>query len=187
MSAASFASTTVYTSQAGFMAQLAPGSYTETFDGLSSNASGPLTFGTGSQAFTASVTGGGLYLDGAILSASQIDQALTVSFGAGVRAVGGNFFNVDMNGDLQSVNVTLTLSDATTVSFSPSSMADSYRGFVSTMDISSFTISAPGQSLYASVDNLTVSAITAVPEPASVALMGLGVLGLLAFRRRAAV
>lgn len=185
MSAASFASTTVYTSETGFLAQLAPASYTETFTGLSDGPPGPRTFGSGTFAFTAQASLG-LYVTGGFLGTSQIDDALTVNFGAGVKAVGGNFFTVDLGDSLQSVNVTLTLSDATTVSFTPTSFADSYRGFVSTLDITSVTVSAPGQSLYASLDNLTVGTIAAVPEPASWALMGLGVIGLLAARRRGA-
>lgn len=185
MSATSFASTTVYTSQSGFLAQLAPASYTETFTGLSDGPPGPQTFGSGTFAFTAQAPSS-LYLSAGFLGTSQIDEALTVTFGAGVKAVGGNFFTVDLGDTLQSVNVTVTLSDATTVSFTPTSFADSFRGFVSTVDISSVTVSAPGQSLYASMDNLTVGTIAAVPEPASWALMGLGVIGLLAARRRGA-
>ncbi|MDT9001668.1 PEP-CTERM sorting domain-containing protein [Paucibacter sp. APW11] len=186
MSVSSFASPTIYVARSDFLTHLAPSSYTESFDGLGNGPSGAQTFGTGPFAFTAFAPSD-LYLAGGFLGTSQINEALTVTFGAGVKAFGADFFTTDLNDAFQSVLVTLSLSDGSTTSFTPTSLADSFRGFVSTVDISSFTISGPGSSLYASLDNLTVgTAGNTVPEPGSLALVGLAAAGLFATRRRAA-
>ncbi|MBY0233842.1 MAG: PEP-CTERM sorting domain-containing protein [Burkholderiaceae bacterium] len=182
MAASSFASPTVFTSQADFLAHVQPGSYTENFDGLGNGPAGAQSFGTGPFAFSAFASQD-LYLAGGFLGASQINDALTVNFGAGVNAFGANFFATDINDDFQSVLLTLTLGDGSTFSFTPASLADGYRGFTSDVDITSFTISGPGNSLYASLDNLTVG--NGVPEPASLALVGLAGAALFATRRRA--
>lgn len=181
LSASSFAATTVYTSSASFLAQVGPGAYTETFDGLPTTP--PDSFAGGAFAYTVSAPSG-LYGSGEFLGTSQINEALTVSFTSGnVTAVGGNFYAVNISDAFQPVAITLTLSDSTSVSFTPTSVADSYRGFASTLTITSLTIAGPGVSLYSSLDNLTVG-VSAVPEPASALLMALGAAGLLLAARR---
>ena len=181
LSASSFAVTTVYTSSAAFMANLNPGSYTENFDGLPSSP--PTSFAGGAFSYSVSAPSG-LYGSGEFLGTNLPNEALTITFTSGnVTAVGGNFYATNISDAFQSASVTLTLSDSTTVTYTPTSVADSFRGFTSNVTITSMTMGAPGVSLYAGIDNLTVG-VTAVPEPASVLLMALGVVGLLVARHR---
>lgn len=184
LAAPSFATTTVYTTSASFLAQVAPGAYFESFTGLPAEA--PSDFSGNGFSYTLSAPNG-IYGSGDFVGASQINEALTVSFtGAPVTAVGGNFFATNISDVFQPVSITLTLSDATTVTFTPATLADSYRGFTSTAAITSLTISGPGGSLYGNLDNLTVGVAAVVPEPASALLMALGAAALLVARRRRA-
>ena len=181
MSASTFASTITYTSSAAFMAHVAPGFYTETFDGLSDPSTG--NFSGGAFAYTASAPND-IYVGGGFLGASQEDDALTITFTSGnVRALGADFFATDISDNGISTLVTITLSDGTVESFTPTTFADSFRGFSADLAITSLVISGPGTSLYAGLDNLTVGT---VPEPTSWALVGLALAGMLAARRRSA-
>jgi hypothetical protein len=183
LSASTFASTTVYTTSAAFLPQVAPGAYFNAFNLLANPPSGPVTFSGSGFSFSASAPND-LILDPGFLSTSQIDEALTINFTSGnVTAFGGNFFAVDFNNTFQAVSLTLTLSDGKVETFTPSSLSNSYRGFVSTSPITSLVISAPGQSLYGSLDNFTVGQTLPVPEPGTLSLWALGVAGLMAVRR----
>lgn len=181
LSLSSFAAPTIYTSSAAFLNQVLPGSYTENFDGLSTPPSGPAAFSNGLFSYTVSAPLD-LYASGTFLGTNQIDDPLTITFTSGnVAAIGANFFATNIADDFQSVQISLLLSDGTVETFTPTSEADSYRGFVADAFITSLTISGPGQSLYAALDNLTVGT---VPEPASFALVGLALAGLAATKRR---
>lgn len=182
MSASAWAGTTVYYTSSAFMAQTAPGAYTETFDGLAMPDAGPVLFSAGGYSYSLSAPSD-IYASGDFVGTSQINEALTINFLSGnVYAVGANFFATNISDAFQSVQISVALNDGTSVSFTPASFAQSYLGFVSTTAISSLTISAPGVSLYAGLDNLTVAA--AVPEPASVVLASLGLIGVAAAARR---
>lgn len=182
LSASSFAVTTVYTSSAPFLANVAPGAYTETFNSAASSA-GSASFASGGFGYTISAPSG-LFASGEFLGTSQINQPLTITFTSGnVNAVGGNFYATNISDAFQATALTLTLSDSTTVTFTPTSVANSYRGFTSDLTVTSLTISAPGGSLYAGLDNLTVG-VAAVPEPTSVLLMGVGLAALWLARQR---
>lgn len=184
-SASSLAATSVYTSSASFMANVAPGAYTNGFDNLTDPPAGPYVL-TG-NGFSYSVSApSSIYLGGNALSTSLPNQPLTFTFTSGnVTALGGNFYPTNFSDEFVSVSVQVALNDGTTVNFTPATIGDSYRGFVSNVAVTSLTVSGPGTSLYASVDNFTVG-VSVVPEPGSWALMAIGVAGLLAVRRRAA-
>lgn len=177
----------VYNSSASFLAQVAAGSYTNNFDGLSNPAPGPVAFSGGGFSYSASAPSD-IYLEGGFLGTSQIDEALTITFDNGnVFAVGANFYATDIQDDFQQVSLTLSLSNGTTETFTLDSLVDSYRGFISDFAITSLIISGPGASLYAGLDNLTVGmelVTGTVPEPTSWALLALGLAGFLVVRRR---
>lgn len=181
----SFAASTVYTSSDSFLSSIADGAYTENFDGLVNGMMpiGETWFARAYFAYTLSAPSN-LYASGAFVSTSQIDEALTITFKSGnVTAVGSNFYATNLSDEFQPVKMTITLSDGTVTEFTPTSVLDSYRGFTSDVTINSLVISGPGASLYAGIDNLTVG-VSAVPEPGSWGLMGLGLAGLLLARRR---
>lgn len=179
----------VYTSSSAFLAQLAPGAYTETFTGLGNpTGTDPANFSGSGFSYTASSPAFGLYLAGGFLGTNQVDETVTLTFGPNVYAIGANFFATDISDNFLSGAMTITLSDGSFTTFTPTSLADSYRGFVSSVAITSLMIDAAlGQSLYAGLDNLTVGTTpqsAQLPEPASLALTGLALAGLAATRRR---
>jgi PEP-CTERM motif len=181
LSVSSFA-TTIYTSSASFLAHVPSGFYTNTFTGLSDPSTG--AFSGGGFAYTASAPLG-IYVGGGFLGTNQVEDSLKITFTSGnIYAFGGNFFATDISDAFQPFSITLALSDGTVETFTPSSLANSYRGFVSDVAFSSVTISAPGDSRYPGVDNLTVAA---VPEPSTIALMGLGLVVAVRVARRRAV
>ena len=184
VSGTSFAAA-VYSSSAAFLANVAPGSYTETFTGLTNPSSG--LFSGGGFAYTVSAPND-IYVSGDFLGANQVGDSLTITFTSGnVRALGANFFATDISDVFQSHSLTLSLSDGTVTTFTPTSLLDSYRGFTSNVAINSLIISGTaGVSLYAGLDNFTVGTVTPVPEPETLALLSVGLLGLRFARRRAA-
>jgi hypothetical protein len=181
------AATTVYTSQASFLAQVSPGSYTEAFTGgngsaVSYNFSGG-GFGYTISASTAAGVASSVYRSGSIIGNNLPAELLTVTFTAGApTAVGGNFYITDITDVFQSSPVTLNLSDGTSITYLPGGTAE-YRGFVSTVPITSLTMAVAPTSQYNTLDNLTVGIATVVPEPATYLMMALGLTSLLMLRR----
>jgi hypothetical protein len=188
LATAAQATTTVYTSSAAFLSQVAAGAYAQSFDSLSNPPAGAVAFSGSGFSFTAFALSD-IYLAGGFLGTSQINQALTLTFtGSPVTAIGANFFATDISDNFQATALTVTLSDGTVQSFTPTSATDGFRGFTSTVAITSLVLSAPGGSLYGGLDNLTVgkAVVSNVPEPANWAMFGLGLAGVLAFARRRA-
>ena len=165
---------TLYTDMPTFFATLKGQSYTETFSSGTASSTAPVSFSLNGFSFTVTGAGGTFYDDG-VIGADEVNASVTISFTSGnVLAVGGNFFETDVADAFVSATVTLTLNDGTTTTYTPTSES-TYRGFTSTTPITSLTFTAPADTNYATLDNLTVG--TTVPEPSTWALLGLGIMG----------
>ncbi len=179
VSAAASAQTTTYTSAATFLANVAPGSYTEGFGDPFFSGDPSASFSGGLYSYTVSAPGG-LYGNGTLIGTNLPAEALTVTFtGAPVTAIGGSFWATNISDVFQPTPITLTLSNGTTTTFTPTSeTAGSFRGFTSSVAITSMTIISTS-TVYAGMDNFTVGSV--VPEPGTWLMMALGV-GALALR-----
>lgn len=181
--------TTAFTNEADFFAQLAAGAYSENFDSIPVGLQAPGLSFSGGDGFSYSAAGvpgadgaggtGELFNDPGLLTLNSATDALQITFtGAPVTAVGGLFLATDINFFEVPFDVFVTLSDGTTESFNGSG----FVGFTSSMAISSITIDSPdvaGPS-WPAADILIVG--SQIPTPGAVAVLGLG--GLVAARRR---
>jgi hypothetical protein len=176
----------VFTDSASFLDQVVPGYYYNNFTGVPGGAQPSLDYSSGGFSYTISTAPGsisGLFNGTGIVSTDNAGDAILIEFTSGnVTAVGGNFWSTDINFFPFAADVTLDLSDGTSVTFFSTS-ANDFRGFTSDQVITSMTIDAVDPvagPAWSTLDNLYVG--VAVPAPGAVALLGLG--GLAAARRR---
>ncbi len=179
------ANAAVFTTQAAFLPNLAPGFFFNDFNTVPNGASGPLNFSGNGFAYTVGTQIGavsGLFNDGGRISTDNATDQIVITFtGAPVTAVGGNFWSTDINFNPIATTVTVNLSNGDSASFNSTSSAD-FRGFTSAVAIASLSIDAQETPSFAwaTLDNLYVG--QEIPAPSSLALLGIGALA--AARRR---
>jgi hypothetical protein len=179
--------TTIYTSEAAFLAHTQPGSYLETFDSLPqfTAVTSPLSFSKNGFSYTASAptffnvgTPGDVWL-------STFDRSTNIVFdftSNSVTAVGGNFFVTDVPGNVVAGTITVTLDNGTTFSVSAPS-ATSFVGFTTSSPIHSLTFIPPpsgANEVFGTVNNFITG--RSVPESGStlpLIAIGLASIGLL--------
>ena len=154
---------------------------TENFNDLANGFySSPVSDTLGNVVWTASSTGD-LFVQNGYFSTNN-PAPLTFTFNPGVRAVAGNIFGTDINFNVVTCVVSVTLANGFTYEGISSSASDFVGFYSTTADISTMTIvTSPlvTGNVYATIDNLYL----AVPAPGAAALFGLA--GCLVRRRRA--
>ncbi len=104
---------------------------------------------------------------------------LSMNFGSGVTAVGFDFGAFYDN----AVTLAITLSDGSTFTANAPASAYSFFGVTTDAPISSISFSTAND--FTAFDNVSVgTAVSSVPEPTSLAMFGLGAVGLLLAARR---
>ena len=146
----------VYTDRATFLQNTQPGYFENAFADAVDGPSPPLSYTSGSFAYTVSASAGQLYNAPGLISTDAAADAIVVTFTGGpVTAIGGNFWATDITVAPTGTDVTITLSDGTIETFTSTGPTD-FRGFVTLVPITSITIDAPDVPVaaWATMDNL---------------------------------
>jgi hypothetical protein len=189
---------TVFTDRAAFLAAVGAVGV-DTFDDLpAGERSAPLARTAGGFAYTVASSTTGLFGAGGAgdrwLSTNTATDVLTfASFGPQVRAVGAFLFGSDLEGRFlpgATLTVRVVALDGRSERTVVAASTGAFLGFVASTALASLTIEASqplGGLAWPAVNDLVLaeaSATSVVPEPAPVALMGVGLLGLVGATRR---
>ncbi len=191
LAGAAFGQSTVFNNQAAFVGQLQGAFLFDDFAGIPTGLQNDLVFSGNGYSVTVGArdslvdgngTDDGLFNDPGILSTNSATDAIRFDFGAGVTAVGGNFFASDITFSAIPLTLTFNLSDGTSQTVNTVSSSD-FTGFINLAGISSMVVDAPdsgGTFNWAAAEAIWVG--NAVPTPGALAVLGMA--GVAATRRR---
>lgn len=183
----------VYTDKTAFMAALAPGYYTETFNTLAINTviASPIVLNSGSNQFQAS-SSSSFYnaspSSGEVwLSTSNASSSISFGLFAGSpTAIGGYFFLTNLSGAPVNGTINANLNSGASSSSVTTSSPTNFIGFISTNNTSITSLVLSTSSSWVTVNDLIVGNAISVPEPSSYlfALLASGVMVKLSRRRQ---
>jgi hypothetical protein len=186
------AAVVTYTDKTSFMAALASSS-TDNFDDLSPGfVSAPLIRNVGPYTYQATAING-LYTAGSnsdvwLSTNAGIDSLNFTINAGGPTAIGGYFFSTDIFGDVISDTVSVSINGGLFAQSVSTNSATNFFGWVSTDGTQISSLSVSVSSSWSTVNDLILgtATVSAVPEPSSLAIFGIGayVAGIGAVRRR---
>jgi hypothetical protein len=147
-----------YTDRTTFVTHVSAGFYENPFDNAVPGPIASLSYTNGGWAYTVTASSDQLYNDTGLISTNLAADTIVVTFtGDPVTAVGGNFWATDVNVAPTGTDVTITLSDATTLTFTSTGPTD-FRAFTTAAPITSITIDAPDTAgnFWPTMDNLII-------------------------------
>jgi hypothetical protein len=179
--------TTIYTSQAAFLAATQPGYYLETFNSLPqfTQLASPLSFSTNGFSYNATAQTAGFFNTGPsgdtwLSTFHEFDPIIFNFTSNNVTSVGGFFFLTDIPGNVAGGTVTVTLNNGKMFSITDPN-STSFIGFATGVPIQSLTVTPPSSGateVFATVNDFITG--KAVPDSGTSALLlGLGMVGLL--------
>ena len=131
-----------YTDRTTFLTHVAAGYFDNPFADAVPGPITSLSYTNGGWAYTVTASTDQLYNDTGLISTNQAADSIVVTFtGDPVTAVGGNFWATDVSVVPTGTDVTILLSDATTLTFTSTGPTD-FRGFTTAAPITSITIDA---------------------------------------------
>jgi len=178
-----------YTNETDFLNALGGSFYRNDFDDITAPLASSETFSGNGIEYSISANSSNLWLldnkgiDGShAITITNPNDSITISIEGGVYAIGGYFWSIDGNDNFASSSVTINLSTGDSYTFTPSTLQESFYGFISddgmisSLSLSGYSGRAP------TLDNVTVS--LSVPEPSTWALVSLSLVGGLFFVAR---
>ena len=147
-----------YTDRTTFLTHVAAGYFDNPFADAVPGPITSLSYTNGGWAYTVTASTDQLYNDTGLISTNLAADSIVVTFsGDPVTAVGGNFWATDVSVVPTGTDVTILLSDATTLTFTSTGPTD-FRGFTTAAPITSITIDAldvPSPA-WSTMDNLII-------------------------------
>jgi hypothetical protein len=179
---------TFYTTESSFLAAISTPYYLEDFNDftygnpLNGSQTTWVAPGANGYGWTASEPSGGLYSNPSALSTNFSGSTLGIAFtGSPVTAFGGIFANTDVSGNVIAGTATLLMSNGDTMTVT----SNTFLGWVGASAATGASLTSAGNvTSWVQADHVYTGQAATTPEPATLAVLGLGVAAMIRRRKK---